>query len=443
MKRLKYLITGTGRCGTGYLSRVFASAGVPCAHEGIFTHDGLGGAIGRFADIGELEGEASWMMTPFLDEEKITDGATVIHLIRHPRDTIESLVRMGLFSDDPPKRRKPYADFARLHMPDAFTMFKNPINRAAFFFIEWNKRIAKRCAELPDTRLWRLENDPAELLASLDIVPEGPLYAYPRYNAAVAPLVQVELEDIRTILHGDLLGFCGEHGYDFNKPRPQPRVFWSVMMERTIHNYAVSSLLDLAMAAGMSNMPRIGALYGRTDAARNLICHSFLQLSRHPDDKIIMLDCDHQHPPDILERLAARPEGVVAALAFRRSAPYEPMFFVRQNGRLRKPGEFERIVYECDAVGTGAIAIKRSALDTLMKAGYNYFFRYEYTDEDWRSSEDMYFARICEEAGIKHHVDCSLETPHLRTTNVTSEDWFEFRDKHPELLSESEQEAIA
>lgn len=221
-----------------------------------------------------------------------------------------------------------------------------------------------------------------------------------------------------------------------------PRVFWAVLMERTIQQEAVQSLLDIAMTAGALGAMRIGLSYTRTDRARNRIASAFLDMSKHSDDVLVMLDCDHAHPPDVISRLSARSEGVVGALAFRRSFPHEPMWFVRhEDGRLRSPGEYEPIVYQCDAVGTGAIAIKRWVFDKLKEAGADYFFKYEYFPGGISPSEDMWFARLCEEAGIKHHVDCSLVTPHLATLAVDNQTWAEYRANHPDILMEVENDS--
>lgn len=437
MTTLDYIVTGTGRCGTGYMSKVLTSAGIDCSHEGIFKTDSYDDAVSRIRSS-DIRAESSWLAAPFLNSPALND-AFVVNLIRHPRDVIESMVRIGLFDNFSIPGGKPYRAFINEYFPDLFSNYGSPAERATAFLLSWTNVIdVKLRVHRGESITVRVEDGPDSLLSALGLdYTNKPIYAYSAYNAGVHPLFELNTEALSPILLASLVEYCEKHDYSLEKPRPEPRVFWSTLLERTTHNYAVSSLLDVAMSAGVNNFARIGVMYSRTDAARNLICHSFMQLSRNKDDVIIMLDSDHQHPADILARLSQRPEGVVGALAFRRSPPHEPMFFVRgDDGRLRKPGEFEPVVYECDAVGTGAVAIKRWVLDELMRQGHNYFFRYQYTDTDWRSSEDMYFAQICENAGIKHHVDCSLETPHLRTQQIVSEDWYKYRDQNPEIVSQ-------
>jgi hypothetical protein len=205
-------------------------------------------------------------------------------------------------------------------------------------------------------------------------------------------------------------------------------------MERAVQQEAVQSLLDVAAACGARGFVRLGIPYCRTDMARNNIVEAFCELSQSEDDTLVMLDCDHVHPPDVVERLAARPEGVVGALAFRRSPPHEPMWFVRTTGgKLRAPAVFEPLVYECAAVGSGAIAIKRWVFDRLNEHA-PYFFKYEYCEGGFSPSEDMWFAGLCERAGIKHHVDCSLVIPHVAAQIVDGATWECYRSEHEELL---------
>jgi len=434
-KAPKYLITGTGRCGSRFMAKVFASAGVPCGHEAIFSAGGLAEAYGR---VKGTPAESSWMAAPYLDNP-LLENATIVHLVRHPKHVIQS---WKIFADDDKPANQEYADLAYRTLPD-LRKCDDQFDRAAMFYVRWNQMIER----LVGDRLirWRVEDDPQGLMDKLGIDTEGRrLYSNVREHTYAAPtagaLVKFELDKVSSPeIRAELLGMCERYGYDFDDPPlPPPQVYWAVLVERVIHNHALTGLLDVAMAAGALGYLRIGTLYSRTDAVRNMIVRMFRQLSRNPDDTIVMLDCDHVHPADAIERLAARQEGVVAALAFRRGPNFEPMFFVRhEDGRLLKPATFERKVYECDAVGHAAIAIKRWVFDKIQEdQNVNYFWRYTYTDTDWTSSEDMHFCKLCEDSGIKVHCDCSLETPHLRMEHVDSSVWFKHRGAHPELMRE-------
>lgn len=207
---------------------------------------------------------------------------------------------------------------------------------------------------------------------------------------------------------------------------PRQKVFWSVPLEREILVDAFRAFLEVAMHAGAFGAIRIGVPMADTTTTRNRLCYSFLDASELDSDKLIMLDADHAHPPDIVPRLAIRPEGVIGALYFRRGVPHDPMWFMRRENRhLNAPAEWGKFVYPCAIVGTGAIGIKRWVLDRLQQAGHEYFFKYEYPQGSLRRvpSEDIYFGHICEEIGINHHVDCSLITEHLKVERVNQKHW--------------------
>ena len=208
------------------------------------------------------------------------------------------------------------------------------------------------------------------------------------------------------------------------------RVFWAALMERSIPEIGASALMNVAMVAGANGFTRIAVPYMRVDWARDMIVRAFLDGTTDPNDLLIMLDCDHQHPQDILVKLASHPPkmGVVGALAFRRGPPYEAMFFMRdKQGILRSPAEWEPGCYKCDAVGTGAIAIRRWVFTELDKHGYTWpHFRFEYPPESgYNKSEDIVFCENCCASGIQLYCNTSVVSPHIGTYLIDDKLWFE------------------
>ena len=125
---LRYLVTGTGRCGTAYITRMLTKAGIPCDHEQVFSAGGiredrhyLGGAT------------SSWLAVPFLESNPglIGPETTLIHLIRHPKDFIESVLRLRIFSPDCPPNYMPYRDFILRNMPSI--QMERDVDAAATF----------------------------------------------------------------------------------------------------------------------------------------------------------------------------------------------------------------------------------------------------------------------------------------------------------------------
>ena len=62
---LKYLIVGTGRSGTGYVSQLLTLNGVPCGHEDIFNP-----WSNTVPSNNEFLADASWLGAPHIKDYK-------------------------------------------------------------------------------------------------------------------------------------------------------------------------------------------------------------------------------------------------------------------------------------------------------------------------------------------------------------------------------------
>lgn len=220
------------------------------------------------------------------------------------------------------------------------------------------------------------------------------------------------------------------------------RVIWAVPPERNISEDAFRGFLNVAQQAALRGYVRMDAPYQRVDVSRNNIVRAFLRETTHDDDTLVMLDADHIHPANVIERLVNWNVGVVGALAFKRGAPYDPCFFFRgSDKKLHHPIEWDCSIklLPCAIVGTGAIAIQRWVFGALDKAGYQWpYFLCTYPDPDpndlekyTHPSEDMAFGLACEDAGIPHHVDVTFDTPHLMTSISDRVLWEQYKAEHP------------
>ena len=129
----RFVVTGTGRSGTGFVSKVLSTAGVPCHHEKVFTPAG--------EDWGWRRGDSSWLAVPFLDG---FDGF-VLHVLRDPLAVVNSMVGILFFEDELPDDVAlligPYQAFAREHAPEVFEL-GDPVERAVAWWVVWNERVA-------------------------------------------------------------------------------------------------------------------------------------------------------------------------------------------------------------------------------------------------------------------------------------------------------------
>jgi len=369
-----------------------------------------------------VEADASWMAAPWLDT--IEDDVRVLHLVRNPRDVIMSLLRIGFFDDEPSSHTQPYTAFAIRHCPELVGC-RTSQERATMFYVAWNRRIEASLAHHLHAARVRVEDGPEVILAAMGIDPQGrALFDNRNYNSHSGPPAMFDPEDLPRALQDELQAIADDYGYSLEPESTEPQVFWAVLWERMALFQAADSLLDVSAICMQHGYTRIAVPYMAVDDARNQITSLFLAEPGSPEDTLVMLDNDHAHPRDIVVALATRPEGVVGALAFRRWPPHDPLWFVRQeDGTIRQPAEWEPgKIYECDAVGTGAIAIKRWVFERLMRQGAEPpFWRMTYGKGGVR--EDMSFALMCESAGIRHHCHTGVEIPHLATAYVDINTW--------------------
>lgn len=84
----RFLIVGTGRSGTGFMSRFFSYLHTPCGHEETFNPKRIGQAGGKNPPWSPHRGEASWMAVPFMDQWEVPTA----HIVRNPLEVIRSMV---------------------------------------------------------------------------------------------------------------------------------------------------------------------------------------------------------------------------------------------------------------------------------------------------------------------------------------------------------------
>ena len=119
----RFVICGTGRCGTGSAAQMLANAGVVCGHEAAFTPWGYCKRWG-------LTGDVSWLAQPHLKHFR----GIVVHLVRAPQDTVQSMLDTGKFD---PGRDDVYVRFLRRRMP----LSGNPVDDAYAWYVYSNRGI--------------------------------------------------------------------------------------------------------------------------------------------------------------------------------------------------------------------------------------------------------------------------------------------------------------
>ena len=119
---IELLVTGTGRCGTGYVSKLLTASGIPCGHEEVYTPLGI-------QNRPELVADASWCAVPFLKDFQ----GRIVHLVRHPLAVIRSFLGIRFFTHD---LASPHRRFAARH----FRRSPDPVTNAMRWWITLNSR---------------------------------------------------------------------------------------------------------------------------------------------------------------------------------------------------------------------------------------------------------------------------------------------------------------
>lgn len=164
--KLKFIITGTGRCGTLYLSKLLSFCNIFCGHETIFDYSSWNVILQRIFNDKKLtlskiakdtygdylldnsiEADSSYMAMPYLNLN-VFDSCKFVHLIRHPENVINSFCNyLNYFYDESflelNEFDKNYLNFIYKHVPD-IKKYKNPYDRAAYFYLFWNNQIEEK-----------------------------------------------------------------------------------------------------------------------------------------------------------------------------------------------------------------------------------------------------------------------------------------------------------
>ena len=142
---------------------------------------------------------------------------------------------------------------------------------------------------------------------------------------------------------------------------------------------------------------------------------------------LFMVDDDMICPPNLFLELYKHNVDIVAPLAFQRREPYYPVCYVQREGwdPARKERYFANEIiknypknklFECDAVGFGAVLIKRRVLDKMVRP------RFMSTNP---SGEDILFCYQARQAGFKIFMDTSIKIAHLGPPVIVDENLYE------------------
>lgn len=208
------LVTGTGRCGTGFASQFLTSAGLRTGHESFFMYRGYEAAVKRIAMFHAFRADASWMAAPYLDQEILGD-VPLVHITRHPKKVIASWIRKH------PHSTPRYWKFFLSHCPEV-EQIERVVDQFAARYVLWNELIeSKRNGH--DYYRWRVEDGEDGLLAWLadrelidpSQIDTRMLYPNRSYNSKAGEPKEIALDEVSEPWRTRLAEMAERYGYEW------------------------------------------------------------------------------------------------------------------------------------------------------------------------------------------------------------------------------------
>lgn len=171
--------------------------------------------------------------------------------------------------------------------------------------------------------------------------------------------------------------------------------------------------------------------YGEVCQTINRAIQLFLETDH---THFLILDNDHEHPLDIIQRLARwvvadRSVQVVGGVNFRRCAPFDPCaYFSDEHGIYTKEydgWDWGAGLVEVERLGAGCILIDRKVFEKLEHPWWAWDYSRK-TEQGRNPSPDIHFSMKCREIGIKLYVDTTTTSPHIATFGVGKENYQQY-----------------
>lgn len=132
--QLRYLIVGTGGCGSRSTAIGLQNAGLVATHERIFN---FSGAYPNMDWWRHVEAEVSWLAVHHLNRfVKEYPDVMIVHLVRHPFRVTESIYDAGMIYSDNQGGYVLYTHNSLQTLHD----YDSPWDKTAHYVVEWNKR---------------------------------------------------------------------------------------------------------------------------------------------------------------------------------------------------------------------------------------------------------------------------------------------------------------
>lgn len=200
------------------------------------------------------------------------------------------------------------------------------------------------------------------------------------------------------------------------------RVFWFVGLPALLHWWEADMLMMLERHT-KHEYTRWRVPPVKVVRLRPLMIEKFMAETSEPTDTLVMVDVDHDHPRDLINRLVEFNNlPIHTSLTFKRE-PTMPVACAMDYKKGFESGEVAHHVaqfmpgeiLECDRGGHAAIAVQRQVYQAILHLGYDFKQMYQYVGQ---RDCDEYFAKLCHEAGFKQYVNTGIVSPHRSDVQV-------------------------
>lgn len=121
----RFLVTGTGRSGTGWAAALFTELGYKCGHEQQFN-------VGRYGPL--VVSDSSWMAIPYL----VQIDVPIIRMVRDPYDVVISNYARNFLNDFD---TSPWSRYVARFRPDIVQHGHDHIGRLILYAAWWDDPI--------------------------------------------------------------------------------------------------------------------------------------------------------------------------------------------------------------------------------------------------------------------------------------------------------------
>lgn len=206
----------------------------------------------------------------------------------------------------------------------------------------------------------------------------------------------------------------------------------SVKWAQNVANMVAYSWLNGLRVYQMGITERMVVDWARNDLARKAREHAN-EYTGKSFTHLLWLDDDHVFNPDLACWLAREDRDMVSALYYGRTPPHYPVVYIHAKDDDKEFKHYPIVevpdnLFECDAVGFGALLMKRDVLDRVPEPWFTI---------DWKAGEDIAFCKKAKDHGIGIYCDGRYKLGHIGVPPVITEKTYKQAQKdRPDIFND-------